>query len=113
MPYILDEWKYFFETPFGVTDKNFQTCALDRPAGASPDGRMYIVNHFLDIEIFGGILIPHRLEAPRTNSATGDGSIGSQADLCTKTYNRLPNLILADFVDKGQVMEAQDMLNRL
>lgn len=73
---------------------------------------MYIVNHFLGIEIMG-IVVPHRLLAPRTNAATGDGSIGAQADLCTTTYNRKPNLILADFIDKGQVMEAQDNLNQV
>jgi hypothetical protein len=71
---------------------------------------MYIVNHFLDIDI-AGVLIPNRILADRTNAATGDGSIGSQSDLCTSTYSRKPNLILADFVDKGDVMEAQDNLN--
>lgn len=110
MPYILDEWEYFFETPFDVTDKDFQQCTLDRPSDASPDGRMYIVNHFLDVDVLGA-LVPDRLRAPRTNAATGDGSIGSQADLCATTYNRQPNLILLDFVDKGEAMEAQDTLN--
>jgi hypothetical protein len=110
VPYILDEWTYFFETPYDTTDKDFPQCDLDRPAGASPDGRMYIVNHFLDVDVFG-IKVPDRLSAPRTNAATGDGSIGAQADLCTSTYNRQPNFILADFIDQGQVMEAQDQLN--
>ena len=110
MPYILDEWTYFFETPYGTTDPDFPQCTLDRPEGASPDGRMSIVNHFLAVEVFG-IKIPDRLSAPRTNAATGDRSIGSQADLCTSTYGRQPNFILADFIDKGEVMEAQDLLN--
>lgn len=113
VPYILNEWDYFFETPFDVTDPKFEQCTLDRPADSSPDGRMYIVNHFLDVELVGGVLVPDRLAAPKTNAATGDGSIGSQADLCKTTYSRQPNLILADFVDKGQIMEAQDMLNEV
>ena len=50
-PHIMDEFSYFFETPYDTTDPAFPQCTLDRPAGASPEGRMYIVNHFLDINI--------------------------------------------------------------
>ncbi len=94
VPFILDEFAYFFETPFDTTDKNFAECTLDRPAGASPDGRMYIVNHFLDLEldIFGEkILIPDQLDAQSTNSIS---SILVQSNLCLASYGRLPNAIL-------------------
>lgn len=64
---------------------------------------MMIVNHFLDIDIFG-ILIPNTLALPDTNAATGDGSIGSQADLCAKTHNRKPNLILVDYFNIGKLV---------
>ncbi|PKY04859.1 PLC-like phosphodiesterase [Aspergillus campestris IBT 28561] len=109
-PYILDEFAYFFETPYGITDASFPNCSIDRPPGASPDGRMYIVNHFLDKEVLG-ILIPDRLHAAKTNAASGDGSIGAQSELCESVYHRLPNVVLADFVDQGEVMAAQDRLN--
>lgn len=90
VPYILDEFTYFFETPYDVTDKSFNQCTLDRPGGASANGRMYIVNHFLDVDIFG-ILIPDQINAPKTNSRA---SILAQSNLCYQTWGRLPNFIL-------------------
>lgn len=108
--YILDEFKYYFETPYDVTDKTFKDCSIDRPSGASADGRMYIVNHFLDVDVFGAD-VPDRGAADDTNAATGNGSIGAQASECAALYKRAPNAVLADFVDKGEVIKAQDQLN--
>jgi len=112
VPYILDEFTYFFETPFDTTDPTFAECTLDRPAGASPDGRMYIVNHFLDVDIFG-IDIPDELAATTTNAATGTGSIGAQSALCESIYGRPPNFVLIDYASLGDWPAAQDALNGL
>ncbi|KAE8442256.1 hypothetical protein EG329_003516 [Mollisiaceae sp. DMI_Dod_QoI] len=112
VPYILDEFSYFFETAYDVTDKSFATCALDRPPGNSGSGLMMIVNHFLDLDILG-ILIPDELAASNTNAATGSGSIGAQADLCYSTWERNPNLILVDYFELGNVFTAQNTLNGL
>ena len=111
IPYILDEFAYFFETPFGETDPTFPNCSIDRPPGASPDGRMYIVNHVLNVDILG-IKVPDRVHAARTNAARGNGSIGAHADLCRREHGRVPNVVLVDFVEMGEVMEAQEMLDR-
>ncbi|KAK8073567.1 hypothetical protein PG994_004466 [Apiospora phragmitis] len=110
VPWILDEFKYYFETPFDTTDKNFAQCTLDRPQNASPDGRMYIVNHFLDIEIFPGVLIPNMADAGTTNSVA---SILAQTDLCYSKYQRTPNVVLLDFVSIGDAMKAQANMNNL
>ncbi|RLL93563.1 hypothetical protein CFD26_103181, partial [Aspergillus turcosus] len=110
VPYILDEFSYYFETPYDVTDPTFPDCSINRPPGASAAGRMYIVNHFLDVDILG-ILVPDRLRAPLTNSVSGSGSIGAQGALCSSLYGRNPNVVLVDFVDQGQVMQAQAALN--
>lgn len=110
VPYILDEFAYFFETPYDVTNATFPDCSIDRPAGASASGRMYIVNHFLDVDILG-ILIPDKDHASDTNAVSGSGSIGAQADLCYSIYDRLPNFILLDFVDLGEPIAAQSELN--
>jgi hypothetical protein len=110
VPYILDEFAYFFETPYGITDASFPDCSIDRPSGASAEGRMYIVNHFLNVEILG-IKVPDRIRAPKTNAASGNGSIGAQSNLCQSIYKRLPDVVLVDFVDQGEVMKAQFALN--
>lgn len=108
--YILNEFNYYFETPYDTTDASFNECTIDRPSGASADGRMYIVNHFLDEDILG-IDIPNRDAASTTNAAEGDGSIGAQSDLCESLYGRAPNVVLLDWVGTGQAMTAQAELN--
>ena len=112
VPYILDEFTYFFETPYDTTDPSFPECSIDRPPGAKPDGRMYIVNHFLDLDLLG-IDIPDREALNTTNAATGVGSIGAQADLCIGLYGRAPWGVLVDFFDQGNVFAAQNKLNGL
>ncbi|KAI1938734.1 hypothetical protein LOZ12_004055 [Ophidiomyces ophidiicola] len=109
-PYILDEFAYYFETPFSTTDPKFAQCKIDRPPNASPDGRLYLLNHTLNVDVFG-VIIPDRLKAPKTNAARGEGSIGAHIDLCNSIYNRKPNVVLLDYINHGQVMKAQDQLN--
>ena len=112
VPYLLDEFTYFFETPFDTLDPAFPECTIDRPAGAKADGRMYIVNHFLDVA-WRGIDVPDRTALDATNAATGVGSIGAQVGLCSGLYGRAPVGVLVDFVDHGDVLAAQNTLNGL
>ena len=109
VPYVLPEFSYYYETPFDTTDPKFPQCDIDRPSGASADGRMGIINHFLDIDVFG-IDIPDRAAAGTTNSAD---SIGKQAGLCKSSYGRNPNVALLDYADKGDAVKAQSALNGL
>lgn len=125
VPYILDEFSYFFETPFSVT--NFDTCALDRPSGSNGDGLMMLLNHSKNLDLFG-ILIPDVGSTGETNAATGEDSIGEHAELCKSTWGREPNVVLVDnfnigrlsnsffhsYVNKlGDVFTAQNNLNHL
>ncbi|OQO12382.1 hypothetical protein B0A48_03024 [Cryoendolithus antarcticus] len=112
VPYILPEFDYFFETPFDTTDPGFKQCSLDRPAGSSPEGKMYIVNHFLDkTALWTKVLVPDNAADARTNAASGKGSIRAQAELCEKMYGRRPNVVLVDMFDRGDVFTAQRALN--
>ncbi|KAK9384430.1 PLC-like phosphodiesterase [Lipomyces mesembrius] len=111
VPYILDEFEYYFETPYDQTDCTFSQCKIDRPSNASASGRMYLVNHTLNINLLNtGILVPDRDAAATTNSLA---SIDAQAHLCSSLYSRKPNVMLLDFVDKGDVIGAQNVLNAL
>jgi hypothetical protein len=113
IPYILPEFSYFFETPYDTTDPSFPQCSLNRPPNSSPEGKMYIVNHFLDRELFADILIPDNSADFATNAATGNGSIGAQVTLCEGVYGRVPNLVLVDMFDRGDVFAAQRVMNGL
>ncbi|KAB8295172.1 hypothetical protein EYC80_007101 [Monilinia laxa] len=111
-PYVLPEFSYFFETAYDVTTPTFPTCTLDRPSGSNGDGLLPLINHFLDVDILG-ISVPDRLAAAKTNAATGVGSIGAHADLCTETWGRKPRVMLLDFFNTGNALAAQNTLNGL
>jgi hypothetical protein len=114
VPYLLDEFNYFFETPFDATDPAFAQCTMDRSNKVDGDGKssMYIVNHFLDVEILETkVLVPDRNDAGRTNAATGTGSVGAQVDLCSGMYGRYPNVVLVDYFGKGDPLAVQNRMN--
>lgn len=90
VPWIMDEFAYYFETRFDETDSAFPECNIDRPSGASGDGRMGLVNHMLHIDILG-IQIPDRPAVGTTNSVA---SIDAQSSICKGLYGRAPNVVL-------------------
>lgn len=119
VPYILDQFDHFWETPFNTVDPNFRQCDIDRPplkkdaskeAVAQMSSRMYLVNHYLDTTVLG-IKVPNRRDAKKTNAAEGEGSIGAQAALCEQKHGHKPKVVLVNYFDVGQVLKAQDRLN--
>lgn len=107
--YIINEFDYFWETPFGETDSDFPTCEVDRPTDGDPSKLMGIMNHMLNVEILG-VAIPNSLEADETNS---EESIQKQVDLCEGQWGRKPNVILLDYIDEGDAIAMQASLNGL
>lgn len=91
--YIMDEFSYFWETPYGVTDSNFPTCAVDRPKGGDPSQLMGIMNHMLNNRS-GVIVYPNQPAAPTTNSIP---SIQKQVQLCKGQWSEQPNVVLVCF----------------
>ncbi|CAN8105745.1 unnamed protein product [Discula destructiva] len=111
VPWILDEFSYYFETPYDETREshNFTDCLIDRPAGASATGRMGLVNHMMHLEFFG-IQIPDEDAADVTNSVA---TVAAQSSICEGLYGLAPNVVLLDYIDKGDAMDAQNVLNGL
>lgn len=91
VPYILDEFAYYFETPFDPTEDILSGCGVDRPSGVSADGRMFLANHNRNVEVLPDVLIPDLVEAHNTNSVE---SITEQTDTCKSSYGRVPNVVL-------------------
>ncbi|KAI1165580.1 PLC-like phosphodiesterase [Nemania serpens] len=107
VPYILDEFAYYFETPFDPLEDQLSGCNVDRPAGASSDGRLMLANHNLNYEIFG-IDLPDLVHSSDTNSVA---SITAQTNNCKTQHGRIPNVVLLDYVVIGEVIDAQNQLN--
>ncbi|RBR15819.1 uncharacterized protein FIESC28_07220 [Fusarium coffeatum] len=107
--YILNEFDYYWETPFGVTDPSFPTCEVDRPENGKPAELMGMMNHMLNDKVLD-IVIPNQRDAKKTNSAE---SIQGQVSLCEGKWSKTPNVILLDWVNVGDAMEVQLTLNGL
>lgn len=107
--YITPEFSHFWETPYGVTDRCFPTCAVDRPTGGDPRRLMGIMNHMLNYR-FGDIVFPNMPDAATTNSLD---SIQRQVYLCKGQGKPQPNVILLDWVNAGEAQRAHRVLNEL
>ncbi|KAK2597476.1 hypothetical protein QQS21_005946 [Conoideocrella luteorostrata] len=107
--YIISEFDYFWETPYGITDKNFPTCSVDRPSGGDPNKLMGIMNHMLNFKI-GDIVFPDQVDTKTTNSL---GSITKQVNLCESQGKPQPNVILLDYINVGEAQRAQLTFNGL
>ncbi|CUS07856.1 unnamed protein product [Tuber aestivum] len=120
IPYILDQFKYMWETPFSQTDENFP-CTIDRPPEQPKNdtqGKLYMANHNLNTEfLIGGkkILVPNTVDLDQTNGVSGFGSLGLMANNCRADWDRYPNILLVDFYDvpKGSVFEVAARANNV
>lgn len=117
-PYLLNEFTYFWETPYDTTDPAaFGRCEIDRPFGLAafqPEvvaRRMFILNHFLDSEVLG-MALPDRRDAATTNDVAGSSGIAAQARLCAERHGGvLPKAVLVDYFDEGGGFGWQDGVN--
>ena len=87
---------------------------MDRKNKVDNDGKssMYLVNHFLDVNLLNtNVLVPDKNDAGKTNAASGPGSVGAQADLCSGIYGRWPNVMLVDYFGQGNPLAVQNQMN--
>lgn len=110
--YILPQFEMMWEDVFDPQDSKFP-CKVDRTAAPlAPNQQLNLINHNLNANIFPigrGILIPDRLNSPRTN---GISSIIDHASHCSRyVEDRYPNFVLLDYVNVGQAIEAVNRLN--
>lgn len=110
--FILPQFQMLWEDVYDPTNSKFP-CKVDRSAGPlAPNQQLSLINHNLNANIFPvgrGILIPDRLNSPRTNSLP---SIITHSAHCAPFVNDLnPNFVLLDFVNVGQGVDAVNYLN--
>ncbi|KIM43912.1 hypothetical protein M413DRAFT_442978 [Hebeloma cylindrosporum] len=110
--FILPQFKMLWEDKFDPTNNKFP-CKVDRTAGPlAPSQQLNLINHNLNVNILPigrGILIPDRLNSPKTN---GVNAIVSHSAHCAPyVEDRNPNFVMLDFVNVGQGMEAVNRLN--
>ena len=113
VPYLLPEFRYIFETNFGIESPDHYSCYSARP----PRGRRFVprklslVNHFLYAR-FLGFRYPNASYAGTTNSAGfHTGELGEHAVRCREWYQRRPNFLLVDFFNEGDVFDVEYGMN--
>ncbi|KAI9250763.1 PLC-like phosphodiesterase [Sporodiniella umbellata] len=114
LPWLLDEFKYVFETPYNNQNEASFTCTIDRPESPSnPSQMMYVMNHFL----YGTLnLGSTKIEIPQKGSANvtnAEGSLMVQAQKCTETFGRQPNFLEVDFYNLGNTLKIAAELNKV
>ncbi|KAK6431757.1 hypothetical protein LTR95_012075, partial [Oleoguttula sp. CCFEE 5521] len=113
-PYLLLEWRYLFETNFGIEAPNQYDCRPARPRWEPPwyvPDRLTLVNHFLYAK-FLGFRYPNDTYASMTNAAGFHvGELGEHAVRCRELYGRRPNFLLVDFFNEGDVFAVERGMN--
>ncbi|KAG6028189.1 hypothetical protein E4U19_001636 [Claviceps sp. Clav32 group G5] len=120
-PYLLPEFTHVFETPFEVASIDGFNCTIDRPSRASKEpassalasGYLSLVNHFKYQSVLAGVEIPDVSSIETVNSAGGSvvGNLGKHLGECRREWNRVPNFVLVDFWNRGDVIAAVDGMN--
>ncbi|KAF9481497.1 PLC-like phosphodiesterase [Pholiota conissans] len=110
--FILPQFQMMWEDKYDPTNSAFP-CKVDRTSGPlAPSQQLSLINHNLNANIFPigrGILIPDRLNSPRTNSIS---SISKHSAHCAQyAEDRNPNFVLLDYVNVGQGLTAVNRLN--
>ncbi|KAF4551786.1 Hypothetical protein D9617_12g036760 [Elsinoe fawcettii] len=123
VPYILDEFRHIWETPFSPQDVNFP-CTLERPPQLTNQTEaredfMFMANHNLNTAVsFAGtsFLIPNTASINTTNAAGNEtGMLGRADDQCKQQWGRSPNWLLVDYYDRvaGSVFQVAARANNV
>ncbi|KAF4995293.1 hypothetical protein FDECE_12855 [Fusarium decemcellulare] len=120
-PFLMPEFDYVFETAFEVTSLSGFNCSLDRPsklddsASALSSNYLSLVNHFKYQSLSTGtdFFIPDvsNIDITNSDSTSEDGNLGKHLAQCQKDWGVVPNFVLVDFFEKGEVLAAADKMN--
>ncbi len=105
VPYFLDRWKWTWETPWETSQPWTFSCAIDRGTAGAP---LYTVDHFLDDPILD--IIPSPARAQLVNH---DPFFAERVFACEKQANQLPNFVLVNFYEIGDVFHVVNAFNGL
>ncbi|CAK7240026.1 MAG: hypothetical protein STHCBS139747_001461 [Sporothrix thermara] len=111
-PWLLDEFSYFWETPFDPTVDSVPVnetlpCTVQRPPGLSVDMAQktpFLMNHNVNLAVplLGDtVVVPATALLNQSNAATGINSLGAAADVCIETWGRPPLVLNVDYYDRG------------
>ncbi|KAF7545624.1 hypothetical protein G7Z17_g9032 [Cylindrodendrum hubeiense] len=120
-PFLMPEFDYVFETAFEVAELDGFNCTLDRPssadsaASALSNNFLSLANHFKyqSLSTTLSLYIPDVSNIDIVNSAntTVDGNLGLHLKDCKSEWGQVPNFVLVDLFEEGDVFTALDNMN--
>ncbi|EGU79075.1 hypothetical protein FOXB_10414 [Fusarium oxysporum f. sp. conglutinans Fo5176] len=120
-PYLMPEFDYVFETAFEVPSLTGFNCTVDRPskikdgATAMASNYMGLVNHFKyqSLSDNSDLFVPdtENIDTVNSDGTSEDGQLGKHLQECRQEWGAVPNFVLVDFFEKGQVLAATDKMN--
>lgn len=100
-PWLLPRWEWTYETPWNnQTLADFERCGADR---GQEGNSLYVVDTYLEDEI-----IPTAEHARLVNEAP---FLIDRLSACRASQQRLPNFVMVNFYEVGDVFRAVDVLN--
>ncbi|EWG44018.1 hypothetical protein FVEG_05236 [Fusarium verticillioides 7600] len=122
-PYLMPEFDYVFETAFEVPSLTGFNCTVDRPskikdgATAMASNYMGLVNHFKyqSLSDNSDLFVPdtENIDTVNSDGTSEDGQLGKHLQQCRQDWGAVPNFVLVDFFEKGQVLAATDAMNAI
>jgi hypothetical protein len=118
--YLLDEFTSVWENPYDVTSASNFSCIPQRPtsvagsyATAASSGKLFLMNHFLDVAQLFDIETPNVDASSTTNSpdVTVAGGLANAAQTCKTASGSAPNFLLVDWFNVGPAISSADALN--
>jgi hypothetical protein len=94
-------WEYAWDTPYSFTSADEFSCVLNR---GSADNDLFQINHWLG----NSIGLPSEEGAIMVNTQE---ALLSRVLACREQWARLPNFLVVDFYDQGELAATVELLN--
>ncbi|MFN8296418.1 MAG: phosphatidylinositol-specific phospholipase C domain-containing protein [Chitinophagales bacterium] len=104
--YLMHAWKTIFDTKYSYN--NVSEFDSDVNRGGSGSKELYLINHWLQKEIFLGINVPDKTLATQANARA---VIGKRVQDCASANNHFVNFLGVDFYEIGAAKAVVDSIN--
>lgn len=104
--YLMHAWSTVFDTPYDYVSASEFSSDVNR--GGSGTKELYLVNHWLQKELFPGIRVPDKTLAPTANARA---VISKRVQDCAAANSHFVNFLGVDFYEIGDAKAVVDSIN--
>ena len=104
--YLMHAWSIVFDTPYDYVSASEFSSDVNR--GGSGTKELYLVNHWLQKELFPGVRVPDKTLAPTANARA---VISKRVQDCSTANSHFVNFLGVDFYEVGDAKAVVDSIN--